>query len=109
MCLHARAEGEGEGGAPVARGCDRFSWPDKQIPGRIIFTELTRDLTPGGGGSSVTAQLLHQSRILVSRENVGGPGGLGLVTGSELVFIIILVSRPDANIAECNLRHLGGL
>ena len=93
----------------MARGCDRFSWPDKQIPGRIIFTELTRDLTPGGrrklGHSSAAASI---SDLGLWRK-CGWALGLGLVTRSELVFIIILVSRPDANIAECNLRHLGGL
>ena len=73
---------------------DNIHWADKRsYTGRKL------------GHSSAAASI---SDLGLSRK-CGWALGLGLVTGSELVFIIILVSRPDANIAECNLRHLGGL
>ena len=94
----------GRGGALVARGCDRFSRQTDPWPDNIHWADKRSYIGRKLGHSSAAASI---SDLGLWRK-CGWALGLGLVTGSELVFII-MVSRPDANTAECNLQHLGGL
>ena len=94
----------GRGGALVARGCDRFSRQTDPRPDNIHWADKRSYIGRKLGHSSAAASI---SDLGLWRK-CGWALGLGLVTGSELVFII-MVSRPDANTAECNPQHLGWL